>query len=274
MKKLLTATVCAVAMMATVPANAATVTVNPTVCPDGAADCYAVRLSGELVKGDDTKFLHTVRDAEVPRGKAIVHLDSPGGLVDPGIPIALAIRDYGWDTLVDTNKGCGSMCANIWLAGTVRYISPHGKLAFHTVSHRVRGKWVRNEQADAAMLKFYNDMGVSQKAGRVLIAADADDAIALTSDLAKSLDIKVLEWPRAKDAKTPETRGLQPGFIEKYMAKETPEPAVREPVERLRHVERERPRRMVRVAGGYGGRVCAFSVPMPYIEWITIRGRC
>jgi hypothetical protein len=196
MKKLLTVTVAAVAMLATVPtAQPATFWTKPVLCFDGAMGCFEVHMKGEIKAGDDDRFARALDAAKVPKGKATIYLDSAGGLVMPGVVIANIIRRFGWNTYVDANTYCVSMCANIWLAGNVRYINPTAKLGFHTISIKVGRRWFRDDRADAAMLNFYRNMGVSAKAGRVFTAADGDDVIWLNSDLAKSLDIKATTWP-------------------------------------------------------------------------------
>ena len=56
-----------------------------------------------------------------------------------------------------------------------------------------------------------------------------------------------------------------------------PSDLVATPSKQPRHEQpqrRERPQRRHYAGGGYGGRVCGFSVPVPYIGGITIRGRC
>jgi hypothetical protein len=193
MKKLLTATLAAVAMLATVPTpQAATFWTEPGSCNDDSKGCVKIHVKGELVRDDAIRFVKAT--AKIPAGKALVYLDSPGGLAVEGLVIAVGIHRQKWNTYVDADTYCLSMCANIWLAGNVRYINPTAKLGFHTISVKVGRRWFRDDRADAAMLNFYRDMGVSAKAGRVFTAADGDDVIWLNSDLAKSLDIKATTW--------------------------------------------------------------------------------
>jgi hypothetical protein len=195
MKKLVTATVAAVAMLVTVPtAHAAQIwTEPPGSCNDGSKACVKIHVKGELVRDDAIRFVKAT--AKVPAGKALVYLDSPGGLAVEGLVIAVGIHRQKWNTYVDADTYCLSMCANIWLAGNVRYINPTAKLGFHTISVKVGRRWFRDDRADAALLNFYRDMGVSAKAGRVFTAADGDDVIWLNFDLAKSLGIKATTWP-------------------------------------------------------------------------------
>jgi hypothetical protein len=66
MKKLLTATVAALAMLATVPtAQAAQFWVEPGACADGSKTCIDVHMKGEIVKGDSgTGLADPVHDVQ------------------------------------------------------------------------------------------------------------------------------------------------------------------------------------------------------------------
>jgi ATP-dependent protease ClpP protease subunit len=305
MKKLLMASVAVVTMMVTVPGNAAQIWVNPA---EGHG--HVIHIKGDIEKGDVNRFASAVGKAEVRPGDATVWLDSPGGLVMEGIPIARAIKKYGWSTYVAADTECTSMCAIIWLAGHTRFINSNGKVGFHSASDR-RRPGTRNEQANAMMMLVYRDLGVSDKAARVFVAAEpGSDAIWLTADLAESLGIKAVTLtPDSEKAHTqpiPETNKVavapslaqEPGQKTLQNIAEAPE-VVEAPAKEAgdagpppvkaediiskpepQHVEREQPRHRAerphyrRIAHGYGGRVCAFSMPVPYIGGITIRGRC
>jgi hypothetical protein len=308
MKKLLMAGV-AVAALAT-PSYAAQIWVNPA---EGHG--HAIHIKGPIEKGDANRFANAVGKAGVRPGDATVWLDSPGGLVMEGIPIARAIKKYGWNTYVAADTACASMCADIWLAGHIRFISSDGKVAFHSTADK-KHPGVRNEFGNAMMFSFYRELGISDKAARVFLAAEpGDDAIWLTSALAQSLDIaavtisadeeknkeqpkvadlgnaamateKFTEAPKAAEkpaeapkvaeapAKDKDNAGPPPVKAEDILPpkeEETPREVAGPRRAEPRHVERPHHRRY---AGGYGGRVCGFSVPVPYIGGITIRGRC
>jgi hypothetical protein len=292
MKKLLMATACAVAMMGSVPANAAQIWVNPA---EGHG--HVIHIKGEIEKGDANRFANAVGKAGVRPGDATVWLDSPGGLVYDGMLIARAIKKYEWSTYVAADTRCVSMCANIWLAGHTRFVNEHAKVGFHSLSDtRIPNK--RDDQLNTYFLGFYREMGLSDKAGRVLLAAEpGSDAIWMNGDLAETLNIKsvvILSQENEKDhtQPVPETNkvavapalnqeskdeGPPPVKAEDVLPKQEQPERVAEPRRRVepRHVERPHRRRYASVpASGYGGRECAFSVPVPYIGGITIRGRC
>ena len=107
MKKLLTATVAALAMLATVPtAQAAQFWVEPGACADGSKTCIDVHMKGEIVKGDNARFNKAV--AKVPKGKATIYLDSNGGEFLEGWPIAMTVRRQSWKTYVNANTARSS----------------------------------------------------------------------------------------------------------------------------------------------------------------------
>jgi hypothetical protein len=220
--------------------------------------------------------------------------------------MARAIKKYGWNTYVGKDTGCVSMCAVIWLAGKTRFINEDGRVGFHSASNAKLNPGKRNEYGNAMMFSFYHELGASDKAARVFMAANPDDAIWLTDSLAKSLDIGVVTIPAEALDKPKDKPPLDkvPGdavAVKLAKASATPElpatdagdagpppvkPADLAPVkpgdlvetrkqaEQPRQTRHERPQPRRRYAGGGGGRTCSFSVPMPYIGGITVRGRC
>jgi len=123
-------------MLATVPTgHAAQFWTEPGTCIDGSKPCVDVQMRGEILPGDYVRFRKAV--AKVPKGKATVYLDSIGGRFDEGIEIARSVRRSDWHTYVDANTYCESMCANIWLAGTPRYVNRTAHIGFHTISNKV-----------------------------------------------------------------------------------------------------------------------------------------
>jgi len=90
-KKLLTATIAALAMLATVPtAQAAQFSTSPGTCFDGSESCIDIHMQGEIIKGDYDQWKKAV--AKVPKGKATIYLDSGGGLTNEAFSIAYDIQ--------------------------------------------------------------------------------------------------------------------------------------------------------------------------------------
>jgi membrane-bound ClpP family serine protease len=305
MKRPLLATT-ALSMMAalallTTTAQAAQIWVNPAKDHG-----HVIHIKGDIEKGDANQFANVVGNAGVKPNDATVYLDSPGGYVLEGVPIGRAIKKYGWNTYVEKDTTCASMCAVIWLAGHTRFINEDGRVGFHSAIDPKRGHGKRSDLGNAIMFGFYHELGVSDKAARVFLAAEpGDDAIWLTDTLAKSLDIAAVtipaeEKPKVQDKTALDKAASDPIATKLADASPTPQlpardagdagppsvkPADLVPVkpsdlaatpEQPRHEQsqrRERPRRRY-AGGGYGGRVCGFTMPVPYIGGVTIRGRC
>jgi hypothetical protein len=188
-------------MLATVPSShAAQFWTEPATCIDGSKTCIDVHMKGEIVKGDAARFNKAV--AKVPKGKATIYLDSMGGEFLEGFPIAKTVRRQNWNTHVDWI--CNSMCAIIWLAGNVRYLRPTAGVGFHGISMDApkgstagiiwRGKRVvRNAVDNALVLKFFQEIGISAKASRILLAPDANHLTVVS--VHESMDIKLTPWP-------------------------------------------------------------------------------
>jgi hypothetical protein len=84
-------------------------------------------VSGEFQEGDDRKFANL---AILP-DKAVVILDSPGGLAYVGIKIGEIINLKGFATTVMANATCASTCALVWLAGHPRMLYASSHVGFH-----------------------------------------------------------------------------------------------------------------------------------------------
>jgi hypothetical protein len=299
MKRILM-TAAALALLTT-SAHAAQIWVNPAK-----EHGHVIHIKGDIEHGDAKQFANVVGNAGVRPNDATVYLDSPGGYVMEGIVMARAIKKYGWNTYVGKDTACASMCAVIWLAGKTRFINEDGRVGFHSATNAKLNPGKRNEYGNAMMFSFYQELGASDKAARVFMAANPDDAIWLTDSLAKSLDIAAVTIPAEAPGKPKDKPPLDkvsgdPVAVKLANASATPElpamdagdagpppvkPADLAPVkpsdlvetpkqaERPRHARHERSQPRRRYAGGGGGRTCSFSVPVPYIGGITVRGRC
>jgi hypothetical protein len=307
MKRLLMTT--AALALLTTTAQAAQIWVNPAKDHG-----HVIHIKGDIEKGDANQFANVVGNAGVRPNDATVYLDSPGGYVTEGVPIARAIRKYGWNTYVGKATACASMCAVIWLAGKTHFINEDGRVGFHSATNAKLNPGKRSEYGNAMMFSFYHELGASDKAARVFMAANPDDAIWLTDALAKSLDIAAVTVPAVEavrptqpmppvqptdDAKkqdkvsstAPATKMADasaelpardagdagpPPVKPADLAPVKPSDLVKAPkqAKQPRHERHERPQPRRRYAGGGGGRTCSFSVPVPYIGGITVRGRC
>lgn len=153
----------------------------------------AILVRGPIQDGDDSRFFLIAEDT--PR--AIVFLESPGGLVSTGISIAaeIAIRDY--TTLVLDGSGCHSICAIMWVAGVRRYMSPDADISVHA-AYRMRNSVDGNvETAESGMANaqigaFLNEIGLSVDAIRYFtFAGPSEKPLDITPEIAQALSIDV-----------------------------------------------------------------------------------
>ena len=86
--------------------------------------------------------------AAAPHAK-LLHLDSPGGLVNIGLKISELIVAHQLDTYVD--RVCASACTLAFLAGTNRWLEPPARLGFH----RATAPDLGSDQANAAFRQIY-----------------------------------------------------------------------------------------------------------------------
>jgi ATP-dependent protease ClpP protease subunit len=290
----------------TTTAHAAQIWVNPAK-----EHGHVIHIKGHIEHGDAKQFANVVGNAGVRPNDATVYLDSPGGYVMEGMVMARAIKKYGWNTYVGKDTACASMCAVIWLAGKTRFINEDGRVGFHSASNAKLNPGKRNDYGNAMMFKFYHELGASDKAARVFMAANPDDAIWLTDALAQTLGVAAVtipneevvkrtqpippvqptqdtqETPKQKVSGTPIVVADASANLPAIDAGDAGPPAVKPadlapvkpsdliatPSQAERHDRRERSHPRRRYAGG-GGQTCAFSIPMPYIGGITVRGRC
>jgi hypothetical protein len=89
-----------------------------------------LRLRGDIKPGDYVKF-RSHFDGQ--RRIAGLDLDSPGGLLNEGVRIALLTRQKRLSTFVA--KQCDSVCAFIFLLGSKRYVSAEAKIGVHAVGN-------------------------------------------------------------------------------------------------------------------------------------------
>ncbi len=171
------------------PLAAAEIDVTPGLSPDQ----KAILIRGPIEPGDDDRFYEIAEHA--PR--AIVYLESPGGLVTTGLSIGAEIAIRGYTTLVLDGSGCHSICAVIWVAGARRYMSPDAKISVHA-AYRMRNDANGEAEtsvsgvANAQIGAFLNQSGLSYEAIQYFtFAGPSEDLLQITPAIAQSLSIDV-----------------------------------------------------------------------------------
>src|SRR5205085_443995 len=117
----------ALALLATTPSVAATITVRPQA-PDRP---IVITLEGPLVEEDEHQF--ATKTASIP--SAFVAFSSNGGSLAAGLRIGEAIRRKGFSTFVPDGRHCASACAFAWLGGIERFLGTDARIGFHAASN-------------------------------------------------------------------------------------------------------------------------------------------
>lgn len=119
-------------------------------------------------------------------------LHSPGGLLVESMIIGMTIHEFGFVTFVGDNGECASACADIWLAGKVRYVSEEAAIGFHraSLSDKKTGKYLGPSKLGDDMLKaYYQRLGLTEAAIRYLLSANPKDMTWLKGDKADEVGI-------------------------------------------------------------------------------------
>jgi hypothetical protein len=129
-----------------------------SVIVEATADHPALILvKGQFMKGDDARF-SALADAQKTR--AIVFLESQGGLAWMGIQIGLAIRRHGFSTAVVDNVQCSSACAVAWMGGKERFMGARSRIGFHAARASMTDQAVASG-ANAAIGAYLYEIGVT-----------------------------------------------------------------------------------------------------------------
>jgi hypothetical protein len=205
MLKTITAGLLALLAWTTTPASAASI--NHTECKDGKAGCYLISIAGEITEGDAKTFTDLVQNKSIT--SAVVYLNSPGGDFEDGMAIARFVHQHNFETYVADGKECISMCAIIWVAGSIRYYTGKAIIGFHSISltavdkqgNRIKGsKAVPSNGGNALVGAFYSQLGLNDKAIRALTEASPYETFYLNTKNVNELGINAQRW-------VPPTRG-------------------------------------------------------------------
>jgi hypothetical protein len=127
-----------------------------------------VSLTGDIAEGDSDRF---DRIAAQIIGKAVVFLESNGGLSIEAMAIGETIRSKGFSTMVGHKTACASACGLIWLAGLPRYASETGSIGFHGVYKRVGDNTKESSTGNAFVGAYLAKLGLSYSAVAFVTAA-------------------------------------------------------------------------------------------------------
>jgi hypothetical protein len=128
----------------------------------GETDSVLIRVSGELVAGDENKFVQIAGASD----RATVIFQGPGGNLVAGIAIGKIIRFKHFDTLVPNGNVCASACALAWLGGASRLIGATGRIGFHAPYLRAPGGGIlaASPAGQNFVKQYLNELGLSTQA--------------------------------------------------------------------------------------------------------------
>jgi ATP-dependent protease ClpP protease subunit len=127
----------------------------------------AVIITGDIELGDDAKLLAILEaDPRIAGNNNAIILNSPGGLVLPGVRMGEMIKWRGLATWVANGNVCSSVCAAMWLAGSIRYAAGSARIGFHAAFQGTLGQpttYKRSAPGSAAMQEYYGRIGAGDR---------------------------------------------------------------------------------------------------------------
>ena len=145
----------------------------------------AIYLKGEMNVNDVRRFAEVVE----PFQRAIVFLESPGGVLSAGIAIGITIQSKGLSTFVPENATCASACAIAWLGGIERFATPKSRIGFHAAYDSRTGN--ESGVANAILGAYLSGLGLSFAAIEFVTEKPPDELNVLTLNNAKARGINV-----------------------------------------------------------------------------------
>jgi hypothetical protein len=165
------------------PSNSAII----SVIDDQSSDVKMVIIKGEIVKGDAENFLLAIGNSN----RAIVALESPGGLVMEALQIGANIRQKGFATTVLPDTECMSACALIWVGGVRRYIDESSTIGVHAAYRFDGNSYQESGMANAEIGSYLTLLGLRIEAIRFFTAAPPNEISILTPFEAVQLGIEI-----------------------------------------------------------------------------------
>ena len=153
-------------------------------------------IKGEITDEDAKTFKQIALVTE----RAVVLLDSPGGLLMPAIEIGKAIKLKGFGTaVIDSN--CTSACAMAWIAGQPRMISKGASVGFHAAyTEDSIGRQVPNSVANALVGSYLNNLGLNEKVVAFATSAGPDQVRWINKKEAERMELNILKFENKLEA--------------------------------------------------------------------------
>lgn len=144
-----------------------------------------ITIKGSIVRGDGAVFFRVASDSH----KAIVLLNSEGGVVVDALAIGREIRRRNFATSVAPKNLCASACALIWLAGARRYVEDGSAIGFHASYIEKDGVMLESGVANALVGAYVSRLGLSDRVVAYVTTAPPKGMLWLTRDDAARLGL-------------------------------------------------------------------------------------
>ena len=193
-KLLATMAIATATVMPMTAANAVTIEILNDHCNHNDPNCTVVYLQGDIRPGDEKTFAAVVKNI---KDDVLVVLNSGGGEFEAGMNIARQIKNRGFTT--SASNFCASVCAVIWLSGSLRFYLRESSIGMHGVyrtrvdrnGNRINGAPVYGSSSGNAVLGAYlAELGLAPKTIATLTEAGPGDMYWLKTKNLKDLGIE------------------------------------------------------------------------------------
>lgn len=164
-------------------ANAANITITK------AKNTTFVNLTGKIELLDGVKFKIMTERLKY-ESNVVVMLNSPGGSVVAGLTIGYITHNNDWDTAA--SGLCASACADIWLAGSTRYVFDDSKIGMHSEGMKVarKGKVKVKRGDNKERIAYFVRLGLDADAIVPMLMPNPNDMLWLTPANAETMGIE------------------------------------------------------------------------------------
>jgi hypothetical protein len=119
-----------------------------------------------------------------------VYFHSPGGDLATGLEMGMLLRRQGLDSAVSPKMKCFSACAYTFIGGSTRTVEPGGLIGVHRFYTKDgTGNVEDGQQAQATLVRYVRDMGVSESLVELSLQAGADEMMGIGAAKARVLRV-------------------------------------------------------------------------------------
>lgn len=161
---------------------------------------YAVILNGEFTPGTARSFTNRV-EKMIAEGKSVsgVFLNSPGGLIEEGVMVSNAVRNYNLSSFVLPNEYCASACFLALAAGKSKVVDIRARIGVHSAVNGLGQVTEHSRDATRTMARVSAKYGVSPDIIERMETTPSNQMAWLTADELKGMGVRVNDFVAATD---------------------------------------------------------------------------